>query len=147
MKQNFDVTNLNCTQQSCYSACRYFIAYDQDWKKHNLTVCYENYPSRETYKNGNQFRKFYNFVSKIYNIYSGEISLYHCGDVISGPCKGAIACETVHSPNPNPKACLKKPGLTRVDTDFAFLCIKNCGKDSILCSGGGYQTFTPGLRS
>jgi hypothetical protein len=128
LKQTLDVTNLNCTQVITSSTCRHFIAYDQDWKKHKMIVCYESYPVREIYING-------------------EITLYHCGDVISGPCKGAVSCEIVHSPNPNPEACFKKPGLTRVDTDFAFLDIKNCGQDFISCSGGGYQTFTPGLRS
>jgi hypothetical protein len=147
LKQTLDVTNLNCTQVITSSTCRHFIAYDQDWKKHKMIVCYESYPVREIYINGNKFRKFYNFVLKIYNIYSGEITLYHCGDVISGLCKGAVSCEIVHSPNPNPEACFKKPGLTRLDTDFAFLDIKNCGQDFISCSGGGYQTFTPGLRS
>ncbi len=147
MKEIFDMTNLKCTQESCTTAIKTFIVYDQDWNKQKMAVSYESYPSREIYKNGNKFRKFYNFVSKIYNFYSGEISLYHCGNVISGPCKGAIVCGTVHSSNPYPEACFKKPGLTRVDTDFAFLNIKNCGNDFIACSGAGYQTFTPGLRS
>jgi len=142
-----DINNLNCTQQDCVARTYDYIIYGPDWKKHKMTVNYETYPSREIYNNGNKFRKFDNFVSKNFDIYSGEDTLYHCGDVISGPCKGGIACETVHYPNPNPGACYKKPGVTKLDTDFAFLNIKNCGKDYIACSGGGYQTFTPGLRS
>ncbi len=144
MKEIFDMADLSCTQESCTTTIKTFMVYDQDWNEQKMSVSYESYPSREIYKNGNKFRKFYNFVSKIY---SGEISLYHCGNVISGPCEGAIFFGTVHSSNPNHEACLKKPGLTRVDSDFAFLNIKSCGKDFIACSGAGYQTFTPGLRS
>jgi hypothetical protein len=143
----FDITNLNCTQQDCSASTYDYTIYGPDWKKHKMTVNYESYPSREIYNNGNKFRKFDNFVSKNFDIYPGEDTRYHCGDVISGPCKGAIVCETVHYPNPNPGACYMKPGVTKLDTDFAFLNIKNCGKDYIACSGGGYQTFTPGLRS
>jgi hypothetical protein len=147
LKETFDMNNLKCTQQSCTSVSKIFVAYGPDWKKHKMIINYESYPSREIYNNGNQFRKFYNFVSKIYNIYLGDITLYHCGNVMSGPCKGATACGIVHSPNPNPGACHKSPGLTRVETDFAFLNIKNCGQDFIACSGGGYQEFNPGLMS
>ncbi len=147
MKQTFDITHLNCTQEVCVASQRDFIVYDQDWKKHKMIVNCQPYPNRAIYNNGDKFRKFYNFVSKIYNIYSGETTFYHCGHVISGPCEGAIACETIHSPNPNPGACLTKPGVTTLNIDFAFLSITNCSKDYISCSGGGYPTFTPGLMS
>jgi hypothetical protein len=128
LKETFDMNNLKCTQQSCTSVSKIFVAYGPDWKKHKMIINYESYPSREIYNNG-------------------DITLYHCGNVMSGPCKGATACGIVHSTNPNPGACLKSPGLTRVETDFAFLNIKNCGQDFIACSGGGYQEFNPGLMS
>jgi hypothetical protein len=147
LKETFDLTSLSCTQQSCTSVSKVFIVFDQNGNQGTMIVNFQSIPSREIYIKGNKFRKFYNFFSKIYNIYSGEVTLYHCGIVISGPCKGAIVCEIVHSPNPYPEACHKKSGLTRVDSDFAFLNIKNCGKDFIACSGGGYQTFSPGLTS
>ncbi len=67
--------------------------------------------------------------------------------MISGPCKGAVGCDTVHFSNPDPGACFTEKGVTRLDTVFASFTIKGCGKENIACFGGGYETFTPGLRT
>ena len=70
LKETFDLTSLSCTQQSCTAASKVFIVYGQDGNQGTMVVNFQSYPSREIYIKGNKFRKFYNFVSKIYNIYS-----------------------------------------------------------------------------
>ncbi len=55
------MTNLNCTHDDCSAATVDYITYDQDRMKHKMTVDYQSFPSRESYRNGNKPSKFSNF--------------------------------------------------------------------------------------
>ncbi len=65
---------------------------------------------------------------------------------MSGPCEGASISEVNHSPNDDPKGC-SGTGVGRVDTDYSTIFIKGCGNEDISCVGGGFQTFSPGLKT
>ena len=101
-KYTYGVTDLNCTHVTIGDTLENYATYDKDWKKQMMTVNYSSYPSIEIVNNGNKFRKLYNFVSKTFNIYPGEDTDYRCGKIISGPCKGGIACESVDAKGSSP---------------------------------------------
>jgi hypothetical protein len=61
LKISIPMTNFNCTQDDCSGVTVDYITYDKDGMKHKMTVDFQSFPSRESYRNGNKSSKFSNF--------------------------------------------------------------------------------------
>ncbi len=81
------------------------------------------------------------------NLFSGTLTVFLYGKVISGFWKGSTITTVARFINEEPEACFTKTGVTRSYSSFASLTFqKNC-KERLVCFSNTRVEYYPGLKT